>query len=110
MVVLAFTCRTANASGLIYGATAIPAPVVSAPDPGISYFDTATIAPPNTDFPLVADAINNAATPNNESTLRQILPATPIAPEPSSLILTGFGFMGLLIYWRCRKNQSKAKA
>ena len=109
LVVAAFTCRTVQASGVIYSATPNPEPVVSIPadTTTVSYFEAATIAPPNNNDSLVFDAINNTVSVNNESTLRQILPATPI-PEPSSLILTGFGFMGLLIYWRCRKNQSNA--
>lgn len=112
IVVLAFTCRTVQASGAIYSAKPNPEAVISSPASSttVSYsvFDTATIAPPNNNVSLVSGVINNTAGSINESTLRNIAPAT--VPEPSSLILTGFGFMGLLVYRRCRKNESKANA
>lgn len=107
IVVLAFTCRTVQASGAIYSAKPNPEAVISVPASStVSYsvFDTATIAPPNNNVSLVS----GVAAPINEFTLRNIAPAT--VPEPSSLILTGFGFMGLFVYRHCRKNQSKANA
>ena len=101
IVVLAFTCRTVHASGVIYSAKSNPDQAVSVPASSatVSYFDTGT---------LVSGINNSATTPNNEFTLHTIAPA--VTPEPSSLILTGLGLMGLLVYRRCRKNQSKANA
>jgi hypothetical protein len=110
IVVLAFTCRTVHASGVVYSAKPNPDQVVSVPASSttVSYFDAGTIAPPNNNVSLVSGVINSSATPINEFILHNIAPA--IVPEPSTLILTGFGFMGLLVYGRCWKNQSKANA
>lgn len=100
IVVLAFTCRTVHASGVVFSAKPNPEQVISVP---VS-FDTATIAPLDNNISLVSDV----TAPINEFTLHNIAPA--VVPEPSSLILTGFGFIGLLVYRRCRKSQSKANA